>query len=168
VGETERAVFKVFIQGSIEAVWREVTKTDEVQRAMFNMRLESDLTVGGTMRMVTKNGKYTGVVGEILEFDPPRRYVHTFKFTSYDDPPCKVAYDLKEVAGGVEFTLTVDDLPKGTKTGKQMVGGGKMIVANVKRIVEKGDVSFGIRMLYAMFRVMEVFTPAKLRSENWK
>lgn len=40
--ESERAVFKIFIRGSIEAVWHEITKTDEPQLCMFNMRLDTD------------------------------------------------------------------------------------------------------------------------------
>jgi len=106
-------------------------------------------------------------VGEVLEFDPPRRYAHTFRFTNFNDPPCKVIYDLKEVAGGVEFTMTCDDIPKGTKTAKQMVQGGNMIVKTLKSIVETGKPSFGIRMLYTMFKVMEPFSPKSTRTENW-
>jgi len=39
MAESDRAVFKVFIRGTVEAVWREITKTDSLQGAMFNMRL---------------------------------------------------------------------------------------------------------------------------------
>src|SRR5262245_52850800 len=106
-GKTETAVFKVFIRGTIENVWKEITRTDRPQLCMFNMQLHtSGLKVGAPIRMRTKDGKYTGVVGEVIEFDPPHRYAHTFRFTNLDDPPCKVSYDLKEVEGGVEFILT--------------------------------------------------------------
>lgn len=168
MAETERAVFKVFIRGSIDAVWREITKTDEVQPCMFNMRLHTPgLKPGAPVRMRTKNGKYTGVVGDVLEFDPPRKYSHTFKFTNYDDPPCTVIYELKEVTGGVEFTMTLDDMPKGTKTAKQMVQGGQMIVNTLKAVVETGKPPLGTRMLYAMFSLMEPMSPKATRSENW-
>ncbi len=167
MAEKIKLVNKVFIKGSIQDVWREITKTDEVQKVMFNMRLDSDLAVGGPIRMRTANGKYTGVIGEILEFEPPRRYSHTFRFTNHDDPPCRVTYDLKEVEGGVEFTLTTDDLTAGTKTAKQMAGGGKMIVNNLKAIVESGSVPFGTRVLYGMFKIMEPFSPKRTLSSNW-
>lgn len=168
MAEKQRAVFKVFIKGSVQDVWREITKTDEVQKCMFNMRLHTPgLKVGGPMQMRTKSGKYTGAVGEVIEFDPPRRYAHTFRFTNLEDPPCKVIYDLKEVAGGVEFTLTLDDMTAGTKSAKQMTQGGTMIVNTLKRVVETGRPSFGVRMLYIMFAAMEPFTPKKLKVENW-
>jgi uncharacterized protein YndB with AHSA1/START domain len=164
----EKTVFKVFIKGSIEAVWREITKTDEVQECMFNMRLETDgLRPGGQIRMRSKSGKYTGVVGEVLEFDPPFRYVHTFRFTQLDDPPCTVIHELKEVPGGVEYTLTHENLPHGTKTAKQMSQGGGLICSTLKAVVERGRPSFGVRMLFTLFKVLEPLTPKKCRSENW-
>lgn len=168
MAENEKAVFNIFIKGSIEDVWREITKTDEVQKCMFNMQLHTDgLKPGGKIRMRTPDGKYTGVVGEVLEFDPPNRYAHTFKFTQYNDPPCTVAYELKKVEGGVDFTLIVDDMPVGTKTAKQMKQGGNMIVKTLKAVVETGRPSLGIRMLYGVFKLTTPLTPKKCLSENW-
>lgn len=166
--DTERLVHKILIQGSIDDVWREITKTDEVQGAMFNMQLHTDgLAPGGKVRMRSKNGKWTGVVGEVLEFDPPRRYAHTFRFTQYDDPPCKVVYELKEVPDGVEFTLISENVPAGTRTAKQMKQGGDMIVKTLKAIVETGKPPLGTRLLYVLFKLMEPFTPRKCLSANW-
>jgi uncharacterized protein YndB with AHSA1/START domain len=168
MANTERAVFKVVIRGSIDAVWREITKTHEPQGCMFNNQLHTTgLKPGAPIRMRTRSGKYTGVVGDVLEFDPPNRYSHTFRFTNYDDPICRVIYDLKEVPGGVEFTLTVEDMPSGTKTAQQMKQGGTMIVNTLKAIVETGRPSFGIRLLYGLFKVLEPFSPKRCRSENW-
>lgn len=166
--ETTRIVSKVFIRGSIQAVWREITKTDELQKCFFNMRMHTNgLAPGGKVRMRTGDGKYTAVVGDILEFDPPRRFAHTFRFTQYDDPPCKVIYELKEVEGGVEFTLTTDDLAVGTRTAKDMTRGGDFICKTLKAIVETGRPPLGVRMLHVLFKLLAFMTPAKCRSENW-
>jgi len=67
----------------------------------------------------------------------------------------------------VEFTLTADNVPRGTKTSKDLTRGGDMIVKTLKAIVETGRPAFGTRMLYGMFKLMEPFTPKKIRSENW-
>jgi uncharacterized protein YndB with AHSA1/START domain len=166
--DTETAVFKIFIKGTMDAVWREITKTGEPQKCFFNMQLHTNgLKPGGQIRMRSASGKYTGAVGEVLEFDPPHRYAHTFRFTQFDDPPCKVTYELKKVEGGVEFTMTLNDLPPGTKSTKQMKQGGPMIVNTLKRLVETGRPSFGIRLLYRLFKVMEPMTPKKCLTENW-
>jgi len=166
---TEKAVFKVFIKGSIQAVWHEITKTDEPQEAFFNNRMHtSGFRPGGTIRMRTPDGKYTSVVGTILEFDPPHRFSHTFRFTNLDDPECKVTYDLKEVPGGTEFTMTLDEMTAGSKTAKQMKQGSGMITATLKRMVENGKPSMGVRAMYVVFGLlMPLMTPKKSRSEHW-
>jgi len=164
----ERAVFKVMIKGPIDAVWREITKTDSVQRAMFNMRLHTPgLKPGAPFQMRSKDGKIVGIIGEVLEFDPPHRYVTTFKFTRFDDPPCKITYELKEVTGGTEFVMTLDDLPPGTVTAKQMVQGGTLIINTLKSLVETGKLPLGTRVLYGMFALMGPLAPKKTRVENW-
>jgi len=169
MADTTKIVSKVFIEGSIDDVWHEITKTDELQGAMFNTQLHTDgLALGGHIRMRSKDGKYTAVVGEILEFDPPHRYAHTFRFTSYEDPPCKVIYDLKEVDGGVEFTLTAEDVPVGTKTAKQMKGGSDFIVNTLKAIVETGRPSLGTRVLFRVFKLAAPFSPKSTLSDNWR
>ena len=127
----------MFIAASPEAVWAEVTKTDEVQRPMFDMRMDCDLTVGAPLRMRSRDGKYTGVVGESLEIDPPRRLSFTFKFTVHDDPPCRVTYEIEPEADGVRFTMVSDRLPPDTKSTKQMTQGGSMIVETLKSALVK-------------------------------
>ena len=168
MSQHDKAVFRVFIRGSIQDVWREITKTEELQKCMFNMRLDTDgLRPGGQIRMRSASGKTTGVVGEVLEFKPPYRYVHTFRFTQYDDPPCKVIHELKEVEGGVEYTLTHENVPAGTRTAKQMNQGGALIVKTLKSVIERGRPSFGVRLLYLLFKLTEPLMPRKCRSENW-
>lgn len=166
-GET-RAIFRVHINGTIDAVWREITRTDAPIPAFFNSRMHvGTLAPGSKLAMRTPDGKYTGVVGKILEFNPPHRFAHTFKFTNMDDPECKVIYDLEESDGGVIFTLTIEDLPAGTKTAKQMAQGGVMIAGTLKSVIETGRPSFGTRVLFTLFKVMAPMTPKKCRSENW-
>jgi uncharacterized protein YndB with AHSA1/START domain len=166
--ETEKAVFKVVIRGTIAAVWREITKTNEPQKGFFNMRLDTNgLKPGGKLRMLTASGKYAGIVGDVLEFDPPHRYVHTLRFTRFDDPPCKVIHELRPVEGGVEYTMTLEDVPPNTKTAKQMKQGSQLIVNTVKAMVETGRPSFGVRMLYVLFKILEPLSPKKTRAENW-
>src|SRR5262245_44486073 len=162
MADREKAVFQVWIKGSIQAVWDEITKTHEPQGCFFNMQLRTTgLTRGGQVQWLPGRGKNVAVVGEVLEFDPPRRFAQTFSFTQFDDPPCKVIYDLVEKDGGVEFTMTLDDLPVGTKTAKQMKGGGSLITKALKGIVEKGKQPFGIRVLFGIMRWMEPLTPKR-------
>ena len=166
--EAKASVFRVLIQGSLEDVWREITRTDEPIRCFFNSRMHvTALEPGSKLAMRSPDGKYTGVVGEILEMIPNQRFSHTFRFTNFDDPPCRVVYDLEERDGGVQFTLTIEDLPTGTKTEKQMLQGGTMIVNTLKSVIETGRPGFGTRLLFVLFKLMQPITPKRCLSEHW-
>ena len=117
--------------------------------------------------MRTKSRKHTGAIGEVLDFDPPHRFAHTFKFTHLDDPECTVIYELTESDGGVDFKMILENLPVGTKTAKQMKQGGTMILNTLKAMVEKGRPSFAIRSLYVLFGAMEFTSPKSTRTEHW-
>ncbi len=166
--DDRKRVFKVIINAPIHDVWMEITRTDAPIACFFNSRMHAPtLQAGSKLAMRTPSGRYTGVVGTILECIPPTRFSHTFRFTNYDDPECTVTYELKDAAGKTEFTLIIDELPLGTKSAKQMVQGGTMIVSTLKRVMETGRPSLGVRLLYTLFKIMEPMTPAKCRSERW-
>ena len=168
MNDTERAVFRIRIKGTVDDVWQELTRTDGLQRAMFNNRLHTDgIRPGGQLRMRSPNGKYTAVVGEYLEVEDKVRLSHTFRFTNYEDPECTVIYELQEADGEVELTLTTDNVPVGTKTAKQMKQGGTFIVNNLKAIVETGKATFGARMLFVLFKLLEPLNPKRVLSTNW-
>jgi len=170
VAEANKAVFRILIAGTMEAVFRELTKTGEPQGAVFNAVLTLDspgLVRGRRMQMRTGSGRHAIVVGEVMELEAPTRFAHTHRFTQHDDPSCTVVYDLKKVDGGVEVTLTVENIPAGTKTETEMRRGGDFILKNLKAIVETGRPPLGTRLMYAMFGALEFVLPGRTKSENW-
>ena len=170
MAEPNKAVFRIVIDGTMEAVFRELTKTGEPQGAVFNSMLTLDqpgLVRGRKMQMRTVSGEHAIVVGEVVEHSPPSRFAHTHRFTQYEDPSCTVVYDLRKVEGGVEVTLTVEGIPAGTGTEKEMMKGGDFILKNLKAIVETGRPPFGTRLMYWMFGALEFVLPAKTKSGNW-
>ncbi len=168
VTENNRAVFQVDINGSPQAVWNELTKMGEPQAAVFNAWLHAQaLRPGVKIQMRTGSGKHVLVIGEVVDFDPPHRFSHTFRFTQYDEPECLVSYALEQRGQGVRCTLTVDRMAVGSKTAKDMAGGGTMIVNTLKAVVETGRPTLGIRLMYAVFGVMEFVLPARTKSEHW-
>ena len=166
--KTERSYFRVFVRAPIHKVWAELTRTDAVLPFFFNAVCKTPgLQVNAPIRMRSKNGKFTTVVGEVLEFEPPYRYAHTFQFTNLDDPPCIVRYLLEEKNDGTEFTLINENVPAGTKTEKYMTQGGRFITENLKSIVETGRPTAGGRFALLMMGLFAPFTPKRCRSENW-
>ena len=163
-----RDYFRVLIRAPIHKVWAELTRTDSVLPFFFNGKCRTPgLAVGAPIRMVSKDDKYTSVAGDIVEFEPPYRYAHTFKFTNLDDPPCVVRYELKEVPGGTEFTLINENVPAGSKTEKYMTSGGHFITQNLKALIETGKPTLGGRMLLFVIGLSAPFTPKSSLSTNW-
>ena len=168
MSETKK-IYKVIINAPIETVWATLVKTDDLLPFFFGAvcRTPLDLEVGAPFAMQTPNGKYASVVGSVLEFTPPYRYSHSFKFTTFDDPPCTVTYELKEVPEGTEFSLITTNVPPGTKTEQQMKQGGNFIVNVLKSVVETGRPSMGYRLLLGVISMAAPFTPKKCKTKNW-
>ena len=166
---TEDAVFRIFIKADIQRVWRELTKQGEAQGAVFNAWLHSTgaLNAGMPMQMRTGTGRHVIVDGRVEVFEPPHRFVHTHRFTQFDDPVCRVIYELRPVGDGVEVTLTVSGMPAGTRTAKSMASGGTSILASLKAICETGRPALGTRLMYWMFDHLEFMLPARTKSEHW-
>ena len=106
--EQHKLVAQVRILATADRVWRELIKTDEPQAAVFNAWLYAQAMLpGAIIQMRTIDGRNVLVVGRIVEFDPPRRFSHTFRFTQYDDPECTVVDDIATVGNEVDVTLTL-------------------------------------------------------------
>ena len=166
----ERAIYKVLIKAPIETVWSTLVETKKPRPFFWNSAWDTPggaLKSGAPYRMLSGDGKIVAVVGEILEMDPPRRMVTSFRLTSLDDPPSRVIYELRETPEGVEFMLVTENIVLGSKSEKSMDGGAKFIVANFRSFVETGQVAFGTRMTLAMMALTAPLAPKALRAENW-
>jgi len=166
--EVTTQVSRVMIAAPIQVVWDTLTQQGKVLPFFFGSVMHTTtFAPGSPIRMRTPNGKYDAVVGDVLELDPPHRFSMTFKFTTLDDPVCKITHELREVDGQTEYTLTAEQVPVGTKTEKNMKGGGKFIVNEVKRIVETGKPSWLARTIMISGKLTGFMTPKSCRVENW-
>lgn len=105
------------IDAPIDAVWRAITTPEQIKQWFFGVDTESDWTVGSTL---VHTGQYQGKPyvdkGEILEFEPPKRLVHTHWSDVSGKPDAPehyqvVAWDLAERDAGTELTITEENLP---------------------------------------------------------
>jgi uncharacterized protein YndB with AHSA1/START domain len=164
----DREIYKVLIKAPIETVWSELIKTTSPRPFFWNSSWDAKaMAPGKAYRMVSNSGKTVAVIGEILEMEPPYRLVHSFRLTSLEDPPSTVTYTLKETGEGTEFCLITENILAGSKSEKSMADGSRFIVTNFKAYVETGKVTFGARMMLAMFRIMAPMTPKSMSAEKW-
>ena len=163
-----RAIYKVLIKAPIETVWSELVSTVSPRPFFWNSIWDTPaLAPGNAYRMLSKDGRTVGVIGEVLEMDPPHRLVTSFRLTALGDPASKVTYTLAETVDGTEFCLITENVVAGSKSEKSMAAGGRFIVDNFKTYVETGKVTFGARLTLAMYGLMGPLAPKAMRTENW-
>jgi len=164
----DRAIYKVTIHAPIETVWSQLIDTSSPRPFFWNSSWKAHaMAPGNAYQMVSNNGKTVAVVGHILEMDPPRRLVTSFRLTSLEDPSSRIIYTLEEKDGATEFCLITENIAAGSKSEKSMADGARFIVKNFKAYVETGKVTFQARMLLAMFLLMAPMTPKSMSADKW-
>lgn len=100
-----------------ERVWEAITTPAQISKWFFGVDTESDWHVGGT---IVHRGEYQGRPyedkGEILELDPPRRFVHTHWSATSGTPETpeheqRVSWTLEPSDGGTALTVDEVNLP---------------------------------------------------------
>jgi len=164
----EKQIYRVHINAPIETVWSELVDTTKPRPFFWNGTWDGPgMAVGNPYRVTSNNGKATAVIGRILEMDPPHRLVTSFRLTGLPDPASRVSYLLREKGDGTEFSMITENVIEGSKSEKSMDGGSKFIVENFKAYVETGKVTFGARLLLAVYSLMAPLMPKAMRTENW-
>lgn len=162
-------ISKTHIAAPIETVWSILTKTDEALPFFFGSICDTKngLTPGAKMRMLHPNRKVAMVVGDVLKFEPPHLYSHTFQMTNIDEPPCTVTYKLTEENGGTDFELIIDNAVAGSKLEKEMLSAQGFIAGNLKAMAETGRPAFSGRMVGILSPIFGLLAKKSQRIENW-
>ena len=134
------AVSTIYIRATPDTIWRALTEPALTLR-YHGAAFETDWRSGAAFRTV-RDGK-TDVEGEILEVDPPRRLVHTFRAhwseATLADPVSRVTWEIDEVSPGVcRVTLLHDRLVEGSATARIVTSGGPKILSGLKTLLETG------------------------------
>ncbi len=160
-------VLSIEINAPIDRVWREITKTGAIQRAVNNTVLESSMTPGAKLRYYSPSRKRIFVVGEIVELDPPRKFSHTWKFTMNAEPFTLVTWELSELpGGGCRVTLTHSRWTEGMKSYRSVQGTWGNILRLLKRELETGDIDVKTKLMYGMFGALEFMLPKTTTVEH--
>lgn len=165
----EKSIHRTYIEAPIETVWSILVATDKPLPFFFGSICDTKdgLKPGVKMRMVHPNRKIAMVVGDVLAFEPPHRYSHTFKMTNLKDDPCKVTYELREKDGGTEFDLIIENAIEGSDLHKQMIGGQVFIAKNLKKLAETGRPAFSGTMVTVMAPLVALMAKKEQGIEHW-
>lgn len=160
---------QTFIKAPVETVWSILVATDTPLPFFFGAICDTrdGLRVGARMRMVSANRKIAMVVGEVLAFEPPHLYAHTFRMTHIDEGPATVTYRLTPENDGTRFELTIEHAPAGGKLEKEMLGAQSFIGTNLRALAETGRPAFSGRMVGLLGPVFGIMAKRSQRIGNW-
>ena len=136
-------VYRIFIKASPEKVWEGITSPAFTARYFYGSHIEPPLEAGAPFRSLGPDGNAL-VLGDILEVDRPRRFVHTWRAqwspALAADPPSRVTWELEPAGPGVtKLTLTHDQFPGETATFTEVAGGWMYVLSGLKTVLETGE-----------------------------
>jgi uncharacterized protein YndB with AHSA1/START domain len=158
-------VHRVYIKATPERIWEAITKPEWTQKYGYTGLVDYDLKVGGKHRTRPTQGfidaGFTGdlIDGEVLEVDPPRKLVITWKLLMSpevaDEPYTTLTYDIEATkTAGTRLTITHDvtgapntaalvsgqmeDVDAGP--GENAGGGWSWILSDLKSLLETGEI----------------------------
>ena len=140
VAATTTQVYQVFIKASPEQIWDAITKPEFTAKYFHGVTID----ITPTLRSTYYQGELADET-EVLEFDPPRRLVHSW-VTFYDpemaaEEPSRIAWEIEPQEGGYSLLTVVHDQLEGApKTAASVAGTGwMMVLSGLKTVVETGE-----------------------------
>ncbi|MGI8826767.1 MAG: SRPBCC family protein [Chloroflexota bacterium] len=150
-------VYRVYIKATPQAIWDAITKPEWTERYGYGGRGEYDLRRGGAYRGYTSEAmRATGapdlaVDGEIVETDPPRKLVQTWRMvmdeTMASEGFTRLTYEIEEGKSGVTKLTVIHDL-QGAPTLALLLSGGmedqgagggwSWVLSGLKTLLETG------------------------------
>ena len=133
-------VYEIYIHSTPKRLFEAITDSKIRAKYNFGALVQSDWSPGSRYEMARPNGVLLGE-GEILEFDPPRRLVHTMTALWSDEVksegPSRVTWEIEPIGlDACRLTLSHDQLGDGAND--QLYGGWPMILSGLKTWLETG------------------------------
>jgi uncharacterized protein YndB with AHSA1/START domain len=150
-------VYRVYIKATPQAIWDAITRPEWTERYGYGGRAEFDLSPGGRYRGVASEemrvmgAPEVAVDGEVIEADPPRKLVQTWRMLM--DPEMeaegftRLTWEIGEGRGGVSRLTVTHELEGAPKLalllsgGMEELGAGggwSWVLSDLKTLLETG------------------------------
>ena len=151
-------VYRVYIRATPEAIWDAITKPEWSERYGYGGQVQFDLRPGGQYRAYTSEEMRAhgapdlAIDGEVLEADPPRRLIQTWRVLW--DPEMtaegftRLTYEIEPVEGGVTKLTLVHELERAPRLARLLAGelesegaggGWAWVLSDLKTLLESGS-----------------------------
>jgi uncharacterized protein YndB with AHSA1/START domain/DNA-binding transcriptional ArsR family regulator len=141
MGVAPRHVYEIYIRTTPERLWRAITDPADTRRYYYGSEVQSDWRVGSKISYLD-HGENT-IDCEILEVEPTRRLVHTFKALfapeASGDRPSRVTWEIEKLGDSCRLTLVHDDFDGETATYHEVEHGWAQILSGLKTLIETGQ-----------------------------
>ena len=134
-------VFRTYIRTTPELLWRALTESEFTTRYFFAATIESTWQEGAPYEMRI-DGKVS-IDGDVLEIDPPRRLVQTFR-PHWDesrggDPVTRVTWEIEPRGQMCLLTVVHDGWSTAEGAYQGVAGGWPLVLSGLKTLLETGE-----------------------------
>jgi uncharacterized protein YndB with AHSA1/START domain len=137
-----RFVYVTYIRTTPEKLWPALIDPEFTRQYWSETRQESEWKPGASWRIMIPDGR-TADSGEILEIEPPRKLVLTWRNEFMPELQAeghsRVTYELEQVGESVKLTVIHEmDKPE-SKLIEAVSSGWPQILASLKSLLETGE-----------------------------
>ena len=150
-------VHRVYIKATPEAIWDAITKPEWSQKYGYGGSVQHDLRPGGpyiaytSEAMRQQGAPDVAIDGEVVEVDPPRKLVQTWRMVMDDGMSAegftRLTYEIEPVGEGVTKLTLIHDLTGAPKLALLLSGGMESggagggwswVLSDLKTLLETG------------------------------
>lgn len=151
-------VYRVYIKADPQAIWDAITQPQWTERYGYGGEAQFDMRPGGSFRHLTTAGMRAmgagdvAVDGEVIECDPPRKLVQTWRMVMNPETAAegftRLTYEIGEATDGVTKLTVIHDLAGAPKLALMVAGGledtgagggWSWILSGLKTLIETGS-----------------------------
>ena len=149
-------VHEIYIKASPQAIWDAITKPEWTEKYGYKGRVEYELRKGGAFRgfatpaMVSFGMPNVVLDGEVIEADPPRKLVQSYRFLFSPENQAEgfthITWEIEQAAPGFSRLTVTHDLEGApimagmvaSKFSETGTGGWGWILSDLKSLLETG------------------------------
>jgi uncharacterized protein YndB with AHSA1/START domain len=149
-------IHEIYIKASAQAIWDAITKPEWTVKygyrgpVEYELRPEGDYRARATPEMRAMGVPDVVIDGKVVDADPPRRLVHTYRFLFTEDMKkegfSRITWEIQETASGFARLTVTHELAGmpimagmvSSKFSEQGTGGWSWILSDLKSVLETG------------------------------